>query len=248
VRQGYISEIFVSFQGEGAHVGERHLFVRLAGCNIRCTYCDTPDSLERTPGYRVYDKRGDANYSENPISSAALAEIVQSILRSDPYIDALALTGGEPLVQSEFLREFLNMAQLQIPVLLETNGVLPQRLAPVLDGVSIISMDFKLPSNSGEAPFWDEHASFLDQACRAAKDVYVKILVDAATELTDVARAGSLLAQQAAEITAFLQPISDPPGGLPLSEQRLAEMFGTLRAQHRQVRVLPQTHKLIGIR
>ena len=48
MRPGYLSEIFVSFQGEGAHVGYRHLFVRLAGCNLRCRYCDTPDSRERT--------------------------------------------------------------------------------------------------------------------------------------------------------------------------------------------------------
>ncbi|HEX7459911.1 MAG TPA: hypothetical protein VF279_04720, partial [Acidimicrobiales bacterium] len=45
-----VSEIFSAIQGEAALVGERQVFVRLAGCNIRCTYCDQPEALERTAG------------------------------------------------------------------------------------------------------------------------------------------------------------------------------------------------------
>ena len=45
-----VSEVFSAIQGEAALVGERQVFVRLTGCNIRCTYCDQPEALERTAG------------------------------------------------------------------------------------------------------------------------------------------------------------------------------------------------------
>ena len=44
-----MSEVFSAIQGEAALVGERQVFVRLTGCNIRCTYCDQPEALERLP-------------------------------------------------------------------------------------------------------------------------------------------------------------------------------------------------------
>jgi 7-carboxy-7-deazaguanine synthase len=78
VKPGYLSEIFVSFQGEGAHVGRRHLFVRLAGCNIRCRYCDTPDSLDRTATYTIHEPNRDADVRNNPADAAELSLSVSS--------------------------------------------------------------------------------------------------------------------------------------------------------------------------
>src|SRR6185295_1944409 len=46
---GWIREVFASFQGEGTHVGRRTVFVRTAGCSLRCRFCDTPEALVRTP-------------------------------------------------------------------------------------------------------------------------------------------------------------------------------------------------------
>src|SRR6185295_6987278 len=109
--KGYLSEVFVSFQGEGSHVGRRHLFVRLAGCNLRCRYCDTPDSLERSPGYTLYSRDGGPVSHDNPVLASALAGTLASIIEGDPPIDAVALTGGEPLTQSEFLAELLAIGQ-----------------------------------------------------------------------------------------------------------------------------------------
>src|SRR5215470_6383546 len=102
-KPGYLSEVFVSFQGEGAHVGRRHLFVRLAGCNLRCGYCDTPGSLERTPRYTIHQRGKSAIDHANPVRARALATVINAMLDSEAPIDAIALTGGEPLVQSEFL-------------------------------------------------------------------------------------------------------------------------------------------------
>src|SRR5262249_19636187 len=141
VKTGFLSEIFVSFQGEGAHVGRQHLFIRLAGCNLRCSYCDTPDSLERTPNFTLHGRNDPPHIGRNPLSSSELADLVAPLIARHAPVEAIALTGGEPLVQSEFLAEFLKVGAFGLPVLLETNGMLPSRLRDVLPFVDIISMD-----------------------------------------------------------------------------------------------------------
>lgn len=235
----------MSFQGEGAHVGRRHLFVRLAGCNLRCRYCDTPDSLERKAGYTVYSHGGEET-RPNPVSAADVAPLVMGILDREAPIDAVALTGGEPLTQSEFLAELLRTGRFPVPVLLETNGVLPQRLRDVLPMVDIISMDIKPPSNTGEGAFWEEHATFLDLS--RGKDLYVKLLVDEMTTEEDIVRATALVASIQPLVPVFIQPIVDPAGSPAISAARLTRLYCAAREQLGSVRVLPQTHKLLGIR
>jgi 7-carboxy-7-deazaguanine synthase len=243
VKSGYLSEIFASFQGEGLHVGRRHLFVRLAGCNLRCRYCDTPDSLVRTPGYTVYGK-GDrpARYA-NPVSSAEVEGAISALLEADAPIDALAFTGGEPLLQSEFLAEVLSGGKFSLPVLLETNGMLPDRLRDLLALVDIVSMDIKPPSNTGEPAYWSEHAAFIELA--RCKELYAKILVDQTTTDEDIERAVGLLAPA---VPTFLQPIVDPGGRPMIDAARLSQVYAVARRSLDTVRVLPQTHKLLGIR
>jgi len=244
-RQGYVAEIFTSFQGEGACVGERHLFVRLAGCNIRCRYCDTPDSLERTPRCRVDHGADPSEWRDNPMSSAALRALIGAALACDPTIDAISFTGGEPLVQSAFLAEVLGAARLPVPVLLETNGVLPSQLGQVIEWIDVVSMDIKPPSNTGERAFWDEHARFL--AIAAQGDVYVKLLVDSGTALAEVERAAALVAGAAPGAQMFLQPVSRPGGGVDITSSELTAFYSRARSHCRKVRVLPQTHKMLGI-
>lgn len=246
MRAGYLSEVFVSFQGEGAYVGCRHLFVRLAGCNLRCQYCDTPDSLERTSQYVVHHPNRSAEIRSNPAHPVDLARTIDQILRREGPIDAVAVTGGEPLTQSEFVAEVLQVARPPVPVLLETNGVLPKRLPDVLPWVGIISMDIKPPSNTGEGAFWDEHAEFV-RLC-AGKDLYVKLLVDEQTLDSDVLSAGRLLTSIRPEVTVFIQPIIGADGLVGIRPERLTHLYAVMRRELRSVRVLPQTHKILGIR
>jgi 7-carboxy-7-deazaguanine synthase len=246
VRSGHLSEIFASFQGEGAHVGRRHLFVRLAGCNIRCRYCDTPDSLERTTSFTLAAPLRGSEVRANPVGAEELSDIVGRLVASDTPIDAIALTGGEPLTQSEFLAAFLGAGRFSVPVLLETNGLLPHRLRDCLPLVDIISMDIKLPSNTGERACWDAHAEFLELA--HGKDLYVKLLVDDATAEAEVDRAVRMMAAVNPAIPAFLQPIVDPTGHCMISGERLTDLYRVACGALRTVRVLPQTHKAIGLR
>ena len=242
--KGYLSEIFVSFQGEGAHVGRRHLFVRLAGCNLRCRYCDTPDSLERTRVCTVWDGVT-PEQRDNPITTDDLGSIIRQLVDRDQPIDALALTGGEPLMQSDFIASTLSTQNVGVPVLLETNGVLPSRLVEVLPFIDIVSMDIKLPSNTGESQFWEEHQKFLDIG--RSKEIYVKVVVDQATEPSEVSRAFELVACCAPDAPAFLQPMTPIGSDQPITAEKLAEFYRIARNHLESVRVLPQTHKAIGI-
>jgi organic radical activating enzyme len=107
-----IAEVFPSVQGEGLRLGEPTLFVRLAGCNLRCSFCDTKDA--RTGG-------------EMRTRDSVVAEVRR--IRLDFPADWVCLTGGEPLLQdiSGLVRD-LKKAGLKVQV--ETNGTV-DRLLPV---------------------------------------------------------------------------------------------------------------------
>src|SRR5216117_2072509 len=145
---GNVSELFVSFQGEGAHAGRRHLFVRLGGCPLRCRYCDEPESLVPVAECRILGPDG-MRRRANPFSPDALDAEVTALAATAPPLHALAVTGGEPLAQADFLAAWLALRAGTLPVLLETAGILPGRLARVLPRVAIVSFDVKCPSNTG---------------------------------------------------------------------------------------------------
>ena len=83
-----VVERFVSINGEGAHAGELAVFIRFKGCNLCCSYCDT-----------AWANEPDAKAS--PTSVEELVRWVKSV-----NVRNVTLTGGEPLLQADFLAEF----------------------------------------------------------------------------------------------------------------------------------------------
>ncbi|NOZ89191.1 MAG: 7-carboxy-7-deazaguanine synthase QueE [Crenarchaeota archaeon] len=103
-----VSEVFVSLQGEGPFCCRRAVFLRLAGCNLRCPWCDTKYSLDPRGGRLV-------GFEE-----------LASRLAGEPGM--LVVTGGEPLLQRgglELLLELLWRRRPGMLVQVETNGTLP---------------------------------------------------------------------------------------------------------------------------
>lgn len=243
MREGYLAEIFASFQGEGAEIGRRQVFVRLAGCNLRCRYCDTPDSLERVADYAVLSEAHGRRRYANPARIGDVIEHIRALAEEAP-LDGTAVTGGEPLLQAEFLADLLSGDGLPRPRLLETNGMLPDRLAIVLPFVDVISMDIKIPSNTGEAAFWDAHRRFM---AIARDKVYVKVLVDEGTASEQIARAADIVAEEAPAAALFLQPITNAAGRVEVRPERLTVAFRVARGRHADVRLVPQAHKMLGI-
>ena len=246
-RGGNVSEIFVSFQGEGLHAGRRHLFVRLGGCPLRCRYCDTPESLLPVPECRILGPDGERRRA-NPFTPSELEAEVQTLIAAAPPLAALAVTGGEPLAQTDFLAAWLGMRTGELPILLETAGILPARLERLLSQVAIVSLDLKCPSNTGERARWDEHAACLAAAVAAGRDVYVKMPVDEGTLAEEVEHGARLVAGVDPVVPLFLTPITLPRGtDFTISAATLERLHAVASRRHPDVRVLPQLHKVLGI-
>jgi organic radical activating enzyme len=242
MKRGFLSEAFVSFQGEGLYVGRRHLFLRFAGCPLRCRYCDTPESLVRTREFVVHGRAPRA--LANAVSVATVASVVAGLAEAES-IDGISLTGGEPLAQAGFLRTLLREADVPRPRLLETSGTLPDSLAEVIGEVDIVSMDLKLASNTGERAYWDEHRRFLEVCGEKA---YVKIPVDRSTSRQEFERAMALLGDSRTPPPVFLQPITSGKSEDFLPIEDMEWFYSTARRWVPDVRVIPQTHKQLNYR
>ena len=132
---------------------------------------------------------------------------------------------------------------MRAPFYLETNGTLYEELAQIVDLLSYISMDIKLPSIVGRA-LWDEHAKFLRVA--AQKDLFVKIVVSGETTQPEFLRAVRLIADCDARIPLIVQPVTPTNGCLAVSPQAVLAYQTAALQVLRDVRVIPQTHKYIG--
>ena len=241
-----VAEAFVSFQGEGPWVGLRQLFVRVRGCDLACRYCDTPAAREMEGPCRVELEPGSGNFEEweNPLTAAA---ILEAFLPSAGKLHSLTLTGGEPLLYPKFVTDFCACAaQWGVPVYLETGGHRPRELACVVGGVSVVAMDFKLPSTVGTVV---EAGRFVDSYRVALqRRVCVKMVVAAQTPVREVAEACEQLAAVDPRGPVILQPVTPVvPELQPPGPARLHELY-TAAAQHmREVRVMPQCHRLLGV-
>ena len=123
-----IIEIFSSFQGEGLLIGERQIFVRFAGCNLNCNYCDTNDSKSEKSGTLM-------------TPDEVTAEINKLIT---PDCMTISFTGGEPSLYPQFISEVAKNFNLKI--MLETNGTLPENIESI-EKLDIVSLDIKLPEH-----------------------------------------------------------------------------------------------------
>ena len=245
--EGNVSEMFVSFQGEGLHAGRRHLFVRLGGCPLRCRYCDTPGSLVPVPECRILGPDGERRRA-NPFTPVELEAEVQALVAAAPPLAALAVTGGEPLAQTDFLAAWLGMRTGELPVLLETAGILPARLERLLPHVAIVSLDLKCPSNTGERARWEEHEACLGAAVAAGRAIYVKMPVDEGTLAEEVEHGARLVAAVDPAVPLFLTPLTPPDGtNLTISAATLERLHAVASRRHPDVRVMPQLHKVLGI-
>jgi 7-carboxy-7-deazaguanine synthase len=121
--QGYLQEIFNSFQGEGSAVegscyGLRQIFLRFAGCPLAlgahktkgCIWCDSPKAKLTNPkNCFVEDRSGKQHFKEilNPLTPEEVVDIVRKLSTKD--LHSISLTGGEPLYQQQFLEEIITL-------------------------------------------------------------------------------------------------------------------------------------------
>jgi len=118
-------EIFQSFQGEGATIGEPCVFVRLAGCNLQCSFCDTAYTW-------LFDKDKSSDYFESMerkdyVINLDTASVVRFITEYAGAIKHVVFTGGEPLLQQKEIYEVMEALSAQSSEWVfevETNGTM----------------------------------------------------------------------------------------------------------------------------
>ena len=236
VASAEISEIFSSLQGEGPYLGKHQVFVRFGRCNMHCGYCDETDKMKPGPGgYRDW----------------ALDSVMDEICRLEsvrgPH-HSVSLTGGEPLVYSDFLSVFLpELKTLGLKTYLETNGTLPRALRKVIEWTDVVAMDIKPPTSTGDREFWDEHREFLRLA--RTRDVFVKVVVTPGTSRADIAAAVDIAADVDPNVPFIFQPETELSGGISLKAlKKIEEEFMPhATARLKDVRVIPQMHKIWGV-
>jgi organic radical activating enzyme len=252
----YLVEIFSSVQGEGIHAGASTLFIRFGECDLRCRWCDTPQSWKPAADCLIETGRGTGAFGAlaNPVSVSAASAAVEALEPESHRF--VSFTGGEPLLQPEALRVLARGLRGRGPrIYLETHGLLADALAETLGEIDVVAMDWKLASDvrrvsdPGRGPVEDFHAAheaFLRIAL-GAPEVMVKVVVTAATEDAEVDEMARRIALVEPEVPVVIQPVTpygvvrETPGA-----NRLLALVSRMERMLRDVRLIPQTHKLYG--
>ena len=218
----FIKEIFESIQGEGPYIGYNQLFVRFSSCNLHCNYCDTDFKTE--------------------LKSYTSKELAKEI-EQYKNIHSISLTGGEPLLSTDFLQEFLPLTNKKI--YLETNGTLFNELEKIINYIDIISMDIKLPSTTGMPDLFKEHDNFIKIAKKHSKEIFAKVVFD--TNITDDEINNVIKIAKENNILIILQPKMDGEI-LNLKTEFINEIFYRFVSKYKNIRLIPQVHKFLNVR
>ncbi len=164
-----VVETFISINGEGQHAGELALFIRFAGCNLNCNYCDTR-----------WANQPDVVYQE-------MTETEIKALVTDSGVRNVTLTGGEPLLQPGMYQLLETMGSLpDIRIEIETNGSVDIEPYMTLIRRPAFTLDYKLPGSGMEAGMNMENYRYL------TKEDTVKFVI---SDKTDLMRAREIIEQ-----------------------------------------------------
>lgn len=218
-----ITEIFSSIQGEGLYVGQAQAFVRFHDCNLNCNFCDEQNKKK----FKEYTPE----------------ELIAAILKENKKV--ISFTGGEPLLYADFLTEVLPYLKKKgFIIYLETNGILKNKLLDIIGFLDIISMDIKLPSSAGCSALWKAHSDFLKEAI--AKKVFVKSVITNKTLLADIKKAISIVEKIDRDIFFILQPVT--VNNRIQKIKQAEEFLSAACSRLRNVRLIPQVHKILGVK
>ncbi|MDD5197142.1 MAG: 7-carboxy-7-deazaguanine synthase QueE [Candidatus Omnitrophica bacterium] len=222
--KGKIAEVFDSVQGEGLYLGEKQIFVRFYGCNLGCRFCDT-----KLQSFMEYEPE----------------ELFQELkLYRDKY-HSISFTGGEPLLQKDFLKELLKLTHKDnFKNYLETNGVLYEELKDIIEHLDFVAMDLKLPSSTGLGGFWEEHRLFLKIA--AQREVFLKTVVCKDTTEDDLREGLRLIRETAQQAILILQPDSNEDRAH--MRNKIENFKALCRRERVTVCAIDQIHKAIGVK
>jgi 7-carboxy-7-deazaguanine synthase len=248
--KGEVGEIFSSIQGEGPLVGRRQIFVRMAGCNLRCCYCDSSGFRKTAEKYRVEYPPATGLFAEfsNPSSVEAVMDHISRL--QSPGLHSIAITGGEPLQQHEFVAILAEKCQSAgHRVYLETNGYSARHFGEVVDCIDFASIDLKLPSHKAcpdgqQADLIENELSCIEKSLEKGVFTIVKMVILSSTMPSEVKDACMRLKDM--DLFLVLQPASGAQRPSSVDLIRHHE-DASMRLNPENVAVIPQAHKLMGV-
>ena len=233
-----LSEIFTSIEGEGVLFGTKTMFVRLAGCPLKCHWCDTPYAIPMDSG---------GSFSAGEVKKMIVDELL-------PNTYKVNFTGGEPLVQHEAVIELAKFVMEKgIKTYLESACYDSARFAKVLPYIDICKIEFKLRDSkvvddkSYPILLRNEMECFRI-AVEAGKKPYIKVVVTNSSSLIEfenLIKSVRVIAKPGDIAGFIIQPshkVDEPV------LDRLFAFYDAVYPYYDQVRVIPQLHKIIGAR
>ncbi|TMQ58025.1 MAG: 7-carboxy-7-deazaguanine synthase QueE [Candidatus Eisenbacteria bacterium] len=220
-----INEIFLSVQGEGLHVGERTVFVRFYGCVLRCVWCDQPEALAHT-GVGEY-----VHLSPEEVRDRVLAY---------PFTRRVCLTGGEPVIAPTpgllwLVRELKNSGYW---VSIETSGArVVEELFDWIDFWTVAPKGTSAETFEGDVVEAQVPTLRRYQALPDSRRQF-KFVIQTREDVADAVRILDELEYRGAIV---LQPEHDRGDG-----RRVFEWWPWDR--YPEARLIPQTHKIVGLR
>ena len=238
-------EIFSSIQGEGVLAGYRQIFLRFPDCNLNCRYCDTSFLKTATCNVETSPGSGKLKAVNNPLDYSRVKNLVTTWVSDLPGAHhSISITGGEPLLHQRVLSSWLPEIKTILPIYLETNGTLPDQLSALIQHLDWVSMDIKLHSQTGLRTEWDIHHRFLEIANWT--NCFVKLVVGENTPDLELQLAADLITAISKHIPIILQPVT-LENRVAVSTRRLLEMQTLVSEINSNLRVIPQTHRFMGV-
>lgn len=227
-----IVEIFSSIQGEGLLVGKRQIFVRFAGCNLNCNYCDTKHSKSIHSG-----------------KSMGVNEVVKEIEGLiTPDCHSISFTGGEPSLYPDFINELTK--KINLKTMLETNGTLTENIDKI-NSLDFVSLDIKLPEhfdNDWSNDIFNNEIKSLNLLTSKSINIYCKLVVLPSTKINSIEGMIKKLSEKLLNknnLQIIIQP-SSPIKDWKNSNHSLFE-FSEVIGKYFEVSTIPQIHKILNI-
>lgn len=228
-----VDEVFFSYQGEGVFAGIPQIFIRFAGCNLKCDYCDTAVSSAENKKTKYYPR----HFLFGLVSDIYIKNKSKFFGRSP----SVSFTGGEPLLYGQYLAGLTEkFKKNKFSVYIETNGSLPEEMKKIYPYCDVVAMDIKFKSACNRDLF-AAHKKFLNIA---KNKVFVKTVITKLTSKREFIKAVKTVGSVSRKIKFVIQPSDNSK----IVNEKIFEFYNFASQNLEDVRILPQLHKIWKIR
>jgi 7-carboxy-7-deazaguanine synthase len=234
-----INEIFTSIEGEGIFFGTKTMFVRMAGCPLNCFWCDTTYALSMKSGHE---------YTLDHVKN-----LISKNLQPNTY--KVNFTGGEPLVQYQAIIDLAKFIkeEKRLRTYIESSCFDSKKFEKVLPYIDICKIEFKMSDSKvidtkHYVNLLHNEIECLALSLENRKTTYIKVVITGSTEIEEFKKLlkNVFMRFKTANLAGFIiQPSygTDEP-----TMERLFNFYDIVYPIYQEVRIIPQLHKVIGIR